>query len=143
MGGGLGGAAGGPDRQGSRPGKRLTADPRLRAELELCERYGIPHSRLLGGDGRWTDLDRAKALAWWHWQRTLCPDCRTRTEEWDPAKGGHQHAYVTDTVRCPGCELIAQERDQVPEGRAGYGVKITLLPRAAYEALHRDAAEAG
>ncbi|GGL03367.1 hypothetical protein [Streptomyces flaveus] len=41
-------------------------------------------------------------------------------------------------MRCPGCELIAQERDQVPEGRAGYGIKITLLPRQAYEALHRD-----
>ncbi|WP_236244221.1 hypothetical protein [Streptomyces sp. CC210A] len=143
MGGGLGGAAGGPGRQGRRPGKRLTADPRLRAELELCERYGIPHSQFLGGDGRWSDLDRAKALAWQRWQRTLCPDCRTRAEEWDPAKGGHQHAYVTDTVRCPGCELIAQERDQVPEGRAGYGIKITLLPRLAYEALHSDGAEAG
>jgi hypothetical protein len=68
----------------------------------------------------------------------VCPDCRTRLDEWDTAKGGHQHAYVTDTVRCPGCELIAQERDLVPEGRAGYGVKITLLPRAAYEVLHRD-----
>ncbi|WP_435059374.1 hypothetical protein [Streptomyces sp. bgisy060] len=41
-------------------------------------------------------------------------------------------------MRCPGCELIAQERDQVPEGRAGYGIKITLLPRLAYEALHGD-----
>ncbi|MGW7542141.1 hypothetical protein ACWGKQ_13610 [Streptomyces sp. NPDC054770] len=52
--------------------------------------------------------------------------------------GGHRHAYVTDTMRCPGCELIAQERDQVPEGRAGYGIKVTLLPRPAYEALPRD-----
>lgn len=26
----------------------------------------------------------------------------------------------------------------MPEGRAGYGIKITLLPRQAYEALHRD-----
>lgn len=69
----------------------------------------------------------------------MCPDCRTRLDEWDPATGGHQHAYVTDTVRCPGCELIAQERHQVPEGRAGYGVKITLLPRAAYEALRPEA----
>ncbi|MGC9539979.1 hypothetical protein [Streptomyces sp. UG1] len=42
-------------------------------------------------------------------------------------------------MRCPGCELIAQERDLVPEGRAGYGVKVALLPRQAYEALHRSA----
>ncbi|MFG2956362.1 hypothetical protein ACGF5O_21895 [Streptomyces sp. NPDC048291] len=138
MGGRLGGAAGGPYRPG-RPGKRLKADPQLRAELELCEQYGIPHSRFLGGDGRWSDLDRAKALAWQQWQRAVCPDCRTRLDEWDQAVGGHRHAYVTDTVRCPGCELIAQERDQVPEGRAGYGIKVTLLPRHAYEALQRDA----
>ncbi|MGR3937058.1 hypothetical protein [Streptomyces sp. BRA346] len=45
---------------------------------------------------------------------------------------------MTDTVRCPGCELIAQERDQVPEGRTGYGIKITLLPRQVYEALHHE-----
>ncbi len=31
----------------------------------------------------------------------------------------------------------------MPEGRAGYGIKITLLPRLAYEALHSDGAEAG
>ncbi|WP_438491882.1 hypothetical protein [Streptomyces asiaticus] len=76
-------------------------------------------------------------MAWRQWQHTLCPECRTRADEWNPTKGGHRHAYVTDTVRCPGCELIAQERDQVPDGRAGYGIKITLLPRQAYEALHR------
>ncbi len=67
----------------------------------------------------------------------MCPDCRTRLDEWNPSEGGHRHAYVTDTLRCPGCELIAQERDQVPEGRAGYGIKITLLPRSAYEAVQR------
>lgn len=77
-------------------------------------------------------------MAWRQWQRALCPECRTRADEWDPAKGGHRHAYVTDTVRCPGCELIAQERDQVPEGRTGYGIKITLLPRQVYEALHHE-----
>ncbi|WP_328769431.1 hypothetical protein [Streptomyces sp. NBC_00286] len=26
----------------------------------------------------------------------------------------------------------------MPEGRARYGIKITLLPRQAYEALHSD-----
>ncbi|WP_406354274.1 hypothetical protein [Streptomyces sp. NBC_00658] len=105
----------------------------MRAELELCETYRIPHSRFLGGDGRWSELDRAKALAWQARQRSLCPDCRTREAEWQDDR----HAYVTDTVRCPGCELIAQERDRVPEGRAGYGIKVTLLPRQVYEHLHR------
>ncbi|MGI5401943.1 hypothetical protein ACQEVG_21365 [Streptomyces sp. CA-135486] len=110
------------------------ADPRLRSELAMCEQYGIPHSQFLGGDGHWSELDRAKALAWQEWQRSVCPDCRTRMGEWQHDK----HAYVTDTVRCPGCELIAQERDRVPEGRAGYGIKVTLLPRQAYEHLNRD-----
>ncbi|MFB6643166.1 hypothetical protein ACFCYF_38750 [Streptomyces chartreusis] len=135
MGGGLAGTAGGPDRRSRRRGKRLTADPGLRAELELCDRWGIPHSRFLGGDGRWTDLDRAKALAWRVWQHGLCPECRTREDDWDAAKGGDPHAYVADTVRCRGCEAIEQERDQVPDGRPGYGVKIQLVPRDAYERL--------
>ncbi|MET9964789.1 hypothetical protein ABZZ80_02370 [Streptomyces sp. NPDC006356] len=43
---------------------------------------------------------------------------------------------MPDTVRCPGCELVEQERDQVPDGRPGYGVKIQLLPRDTYERLH-------
>lgn len=130
MGGGLAGAAGEPGRAG----KRLSRDAGLRAELELSAAYGIPHSQFLGGDGRWSELDRAKALAWAEWQRVVCPDCHTRLEEWDRERGGDPHAYVTDTLRCPGCELIEQERDHVPQDRSGYGVKIQLLPRA----LHRD-----
>ncbi|MDQ8707866.1 hypothetical protein RCO28_36170 [Streptomyces sp. LHD-70] len=70
------------------------------------------------------------------WQRSICPDCRTRLAEWDATQGGDPHAYVPDTVRCPGCEVIEQERDQVPDGRPGYGVKIQLLPRAEYRRLH-------
>ena len=126
MGGGLAGAAEEPGRAG----KRLSRDAQLRAELELCAAYGIPHSQFLGGDGRWSELDRAKALAWAEWQRAVCPECHTRLEEWDRDR----HAYVTDTLRCPGCELIEQERDHVPTDRSGYGVKIQLLPRE----LHRD-----
>lgn len=99
-----------------------------------CEKYRIPHSQFLGGDDRWTALDRAKALAWTEWQRAVCPECHTRLEEWDRKRGGDPHAYVTDTLRCPGCELIEQERDHVPTDRSGYGVKIQLLPRT----QHRD-----
>ncbi|MFE4535797.1 hypothetical protein ACFRKB_12030 [Streptomyces scopuliridis] len=129
MGRGLADPAGEPGRAG----KRLSRDAGLRAELELCERFQIPHSQFLGGDGRWSDLDRAKALAWADWQRSVCPECRTRLEEWDRTRGGDPHAYVTDTLRCPGCELIEQERDHVPQDRSGYGVKIQLLPRDRYE----------
>ncbi|MFE2179049.1 hypothetical protein [Streptomyces sp. NPDC059455] len=124
----------GPAGEPGRAGKRLSRDTQLRAELELCAAYGIPHSQLLGGDGRWSELDRAKALAWAERQRAVCPECHTRLEEWDRKRGGDPHAYVTDTLRCPGCELIEQERDHVPTDRSGYGVKIQLLPRT----LHRD-----
>lgn len=134
MGRGLDRATGRTDR----PGKRLSADQQLRNELDLCATWGIPHSQFLGGDGRWTELDRAKALEWQQWQRTLCSDCRTRASDWDPAQGGHRHAYIADTIRCPGCEVIAQEQSRVPDGSAGYGVKITLLPRDAYLTLHQD-----
>ncbi|MFJ5734742.1 MULTISPECIES: hypothetical protein [Streptomyces] len=72
-------------------------------------------------------------MAWAEWQRSVCPECRTRLEEWDRTRGGDPHAYVTDTLRCPGCELIEQERDHVPQDRSGYGVKIQLLPREQYE----------
>ncbi|WLW55255.1 hypothetical protein [Streptomyces sp. YU58] len=122
-----------PAGEPGRAGKRLSRDAGLRAELELCDRYGIPHSQFLGGDDRWSGLDRAKALAWAEWQRSVCPECRTRLEEWDRTRGGDPHAYVTDTLRCPGCELIEQERDHVPQDRSGYGVKIQLLPREQYE----------
>ncbi|MFE3636102.1 TFIIB-type zinc ribbon-containing protein [Streptomyces sp. NPDC059168] len=129
MGRGLADPAGKPGRAG----KRLSRDSGLRAELELCEKFRIPHSQFLGGDGRWSDLDRAKALAWAEWQRSVCPECHTRLEEWDHKRGGDPHAYVTDTLRCPGCELIEQERDHVPQDRSGYGVKIQLLPRDQYK----------
>jgi hypothetical protein len=81
-----------------------------------------------------------KALAWAEWQRTVCPDCRTRLAEWDPDRGGDRNAYVTDTLRCPGCELIEQERNQVPHDRSGHGVKVQLMPREQWLHLHQDEA---
>lgn len=99
-------------------------------ELELCDRYRIPHSFFLGaGDGRWSEADRAKALAFEAYRRSVCESCGTRAAEWDEAQGGDRYAYVTTTVRCVGCELIAAEQDQVPEGPDGYGVRIGLVPR--------------
>ena len=98
--------------------------------MDLCHAYGIPHSQFLGaGDGRWTAYDRAKALAFVAYTRAVCEGCGTRGPEWDPDGGGHRFAYVTETSRCPGCELIEMEREQVPEGPEGRGVKIGLRPR--------------
>jgi hypothetical protein len=81
------------------------------------------------GDGRWSAGDRAKALAFEAYRRSVCEQCGTRAAEWDEAQGGDRYAYVTTTLRCVGCELIAVEQDQVPEGPDGYGVRIGLVPR--------------
>ncbi|GAA3371190.1 hypothetical protein GCM10020367_20850 [Streptomyces sannanensis] len=59
----------------------------------------------------------------------MCEGCGTRAAEWDEQAGGDRFAYVSETHRCPGCELIAMEQEQVPEGAEGRGVKIGLRPR--------------
>lgn len=74
----------------------------------------------------WTPLDRAKEQAYHDWLRDFCPDCRTRDEWWDPKRGGHRHAMVTETKRCPGCEITEQERAQIPSNAKG--VKVFLIP---------------
>lgn len=118
-----------PAPAADRPGKRLTDDDRLRAELELCDRWGIPHSQFRGhGDGTWSDLDRRKALAYRDYTRTVCPQCGTRPTEWDEAAGGDENAYVAVDHRCVGCQLIADKQDDVPTGAEGHGIKVFLLP---------------
>ncbi|MFJ5879897.1 hypothetical protein [Kitasatospora cineracea] len=98
--------------------------------MELADRYGIPHSQLMGaGDGRWTALDRAKALAYTAFARQVCDGCGTRPQEWDEQAGGDRFAYIAATHRGPGCELIAAEQEQVPDGADGRGVRIGLTPR--------------
>jgi hypothetical protein len=99
--------------------------------MAVCKAYGIPHSQFLGADtaGRWTALDRAKAVAYAVFEQTVCASCGTRHAEWDPEQGGSRFAYVAEPSRCPGCELIEMEREQVPDGPDGRGVKIGLRPR--------------
>ncbi|MFJ4910654.1 hypothetical protein ACIQCR_34815 [Streptomyces sp. NPDC093249] len=99
--------------------------------MQLCAAYHIPHSHFLGAGsgGRWTALDRAKALSWQEYEQSVCDGCGTRSAEWDPELGGSRFAYVSEPVRCVGCELIEMEREQVPSGAEGRGVKIGLRPR--------------
>ncbi|MFF0741516.1 hypothetical protein ACFYVL_14065 [Streptomyces sp. NPDC004111] len=105
----------------------------------MCDRFHIPHSLFLGaGDGRWSEADRAKALAFEAYRRSVCDQCGTRAAEWDEEQGGDRYAYVTTTVRCVGCELITAEQDQVPEGADGYGVRIGLVPRTQWEQQKRS-----
>ncbi|MGS2592119.1 hypothetical protein [Streptomyces hebeiensis] len=119
-----------------RRGKRLIADERLRAELELCDRWGIPHSQFKGaGTGRWTARDREKALAYRAYQRTVCPQCGTRESDWDPDLGGDPYAYVAQVHKCWGCEELQARQKEIPEGAAGAGLKVVLLPASVAAAL--------
>ncbi|WP_330328174.1 hypothetical protein [Streptomyces pseudovenezuelae] len=116
-------------------GKRLTTDDRLRNELALCRQYRIPHSQFRGvGDGTWTERDRAKALAYEEWTRSACPQCGTRESDWVDDEGEYTDAYVALTHKCFGCEEIAAKQSEIPEGKAGAGMKVLLLPTSVHAA---------
>lgn len=124
-------------RNPRRPGKRLIRDERLRRELELCEEYRIPHSQFLGvGDGRWTERDRAKALAYRDYQRTVCPQCGTRHDDWDHGGEGEEDRYVAVLQKCVGCEVIADKQAEIgSDGEPPHGMKVSLVPASAQAAL--------
>lgn len=123
------------------PGKRLITDDRLRSELALCRQFHIPHSQFKGvGTGTWTERDRAKALAYEEYLRAVCPQCGTRDSEWEDDHGDYLDAYVAISHKCLGCEEIAMKQREIPEGRAGDGMKVLLIP-AHIHAAQQIAAE--
>lgn len=118
-------------------GKRLIADERFRTELELCDRWGIPHSLFLGaGDGTWTARDRDKALAYRNYQRSLCPQCGTRHDDWDHGGDDEEDAYAVSVQKCVGCEVIADKQQELEkQGGALNGLKIALVPASVQAAI--------
>ncbi|KPI31343.1 hypothetical protein OV320_2559 [Actinobacteria bacterium OV320] len=92
------------------------------------------------GDGTWTAQDRAKALAYAAYQRGVCPQCGTRDSEWEDDDGAYVDAYVSVSHKCLGCEEIAMKQREIPEGRAGDGMKVLLIP-AHIHAAQQIAAE--
>lgn len=58
----------------------------------------------------------------------MCDGCATRREDWEKDR----FAHVAKSWQCPGCELLAMERSNVPEGLEG--VKTYLVPRERGEA---------
>lgn len=79
----------------------------MREELTLCDRWGIPHSEFLS----WDEMDQDKAVAFARQKAAMCQTCATWPDEWE----ADRFAYVVDADRCPGCELIETERDQLEE----------------------------
>ena len=99
--------------------------------MELCHAYGLPNSQFTGaGDGRWTALDRAKAMAYLAYQRSVCETCGTRAAEWDESQGGDLNAYAGTVAHCRGCEVRAQMQEQfekAPKGSFRRGSYVTMI----------------
>ncbi|MYX88487.1 hypothetical protein GT036_33050 [Streptomyces sp. SID4915] len=122
-----------PHPPGHRTGKRLITDERLRAELELCDRWGIPHSQFLGAAGKWTPRDRQKALAYQAYARSVCTQCGTRHDDWDHGGPDEEDAYVAVGQRCVGCQVIADKQADLAKALSEdemRGMKVALIPVA-------------
>lgn len=96
--------------------------------MRYCGPRALPHSAFLA----WTDDDQDKALAWQQFERSVCPGCGTREDEWERDR----FAYVGDLYRCPGCEVLSQERENAPEHARG--VHARLVTRAYSEQMAGD-----
>lgn len=79
----------------------------------------------------WTAEDRDGALWWLIRERAKCPSCGTRPDEWDPAKGGHDHAYVHELHRCYGCAEKAKGQKQIDDAKLDHAwVAMVRNPEA-------------
>lgn len=58
----------------------------------------------------------------------MCPQCGTRESEWSDDDGAYVDAYIAVSHKCHGCEEIALKQKEIPEGPAGAGMKVLLLP---------------
>lgn len=104
----------------------MAANPALREELAACAELGIPHSQFLGGDGRWSDLDRAKVLGFRRYKASLCQNCGTSKEQW----GRDPDAFTYQLVHCEGCKRIEDGRQALEDekGPQAKGYYVRLIP---------------
>lgn len=81
----------------------------------------------------WDVDDRDKALWWMIHNRERCPNCGTRPDEWDEARGGDLHAYTAEPHFCRGCEITAQGDDWFEQNRKAMrrGTSMRLAPQRA------------
>jgi hypothetical protein len=95
--------------------------------LGVCHHYRIPHGEFLA----WPDEDRDKAIWMWLRERSTCPHCGTRPEEWDPTQGGNRRAYLAEVQVCRGCQAIAERQKGIDDKHANHGHHIVLKRREA------------
>jgi hypothetical protein len=124
--------------EGVGTGKIIAADPQIRRELALCHEWGKPLSQFL----RWSEQDRAWALAYAAYRDSTCPGCGTRAEEWEPDAGGDRHAYAADVHVCPGCQVRGDlERELRDAEIETSGQYVALVPRREAERRAAERAE--
>jgi hypothetical protein len=74
-------------------------------------------------------------LAYREYQRTVCPQCGTRYDDWDHGRDGEEDAYIASVQRCVGCQVIGDKQDELKDAPDPHGKKIALIPVAVHAAL--------
>lgn len=87
--------------------------------MAYCGPRGIPHSQFL----RWSDADRAAAMAWQQDQAERCPSCRVHPK--DTARG--QAGFHAEAVQCLTCRQLDEARAAVPSAVKQF-THVQLLP---------------
>lgn len=110
--------------------RRLRYDATFRSEIRYCYEHGIPHAKFL----KWKDEDRAKVLAYMMEKAGQCGRCGSSQWEWDPERGGDEHAYQALPMKCPGCAELDLGREILGDSKAP-GTSIQLVPQATAERM--------
>lgn len=82
----------------------------------------------MGGRQRWTELDRAKAIAFEELAGEECPNCHTLAEDWKDEYGRmlEEPVYTPVARSCPGCAEVERIREKLPKDAKG--AYVTLIP---------------
>lgn len=111
--------------------RRLRYDQGFRLELGYCFDHGIPHTQFLA----WPAEDRAKMVSYAMEKSLRCTMCGTADWEWDDEEGDGRFAYAAVHEVCHGCQQKDLAREEDSETGSKPGVSVTLIPRAAAQAL--------
>lgn len=91
--------------------------------MNYCGPRGIAWMEFLG----WDRTSRDAAILWAERRAQTCQACGTHPDDWDPARGGDDHAYKAEIRACRGCETQASAQTQVTEAH-GKGAYVVLVP---------------
>jgi hypothetical protein len=89
---------------------------------------------------RWTDEDRAKALAYERWRGSACPRCGTHQDDWYEADGTLRRdpEWQPIVVGCKGCEDTAALDKHVGDDAKRDGARVALIPTSDYDPDSHD-----